>query len=603
MIAGRLIDDIRIRIALFGVAYFIVTSITVGVTRFQGGLALMWFGTSVGVGCLTTIDRKHWPLALTALTCISAFVTAVFGFGPKLALPLALVNAFEVWLSARLLLAARPQRDWLDSMVGLVTFVAVCGITAPVSAGFFGALAANTTAPGGVLYHFISWVVAHTLGMLIGFPVVQFAMTALLRDGERDTHPASALEFALHLFSIAAVSALALGAHRLPLLFLPIVPLMFAAIRCGRAGSALGIVIVGTVAVLSLHEGLSALAALPYDMRGKVFFLQFYLATLSLLAIPCSVALRQHRLVLLELAYRKAVNRLIVENSDDALVNLDERGNIRFASPAAERFTGIADLEGRHFDTFFDPLDAGIVREALNLAQVSPMDTVVIERPVANGNAEVWLEAKLRTAAKTAGSLTLRGFAVTIRDITERKQGEINAINAADTDTLTQLPNRRVVLRQLERALADAKNHPIAFAIVDLDHFKAINDTHGHVFGDEVLRAVAKVMHRYSTPTRTLARLGGEEFAVIDIQPDFAESAAMCDDLRGAIAAIMPQVPGGERMPITASIGLTGFVRPIDLTQAMQAADALLYRAKHQGRNRVEAAAPGAVGKAERRAA
>ncbi len=110
-------------------------------------------------------------------------------------------------------------------------------------------------------------------------------------------------------------------------------------------------------------------------------------------------------------------------------------------------------------------------------------------------------------------------------------------------------------------------------------------------------------MRRYVTPTRTFARLGGEEFALIDIQPDFATSEALCEDLRGAIAAIMPRAPGGARLPVTASIGLKGFDRPIGVTEAMQATDALLYRAKHEGRNRVAACSPKAAGSAGKRAA
>ncbi len=581
--------DQRVRTVLFGSAFFVVISATILASRHHGGLALVWFGTAIGIGWLTSIERKEWPVALVAMAVTSALATSLFGFGLHMALPFAVVNVFEISFAALLLLAARPQRDWLNSIAGLSVLILVCGAIAPATAGLFGALAANTAAPGGVLYHFESWLTGHALGTLIGFPIVHFVINALSSTGERDTHPARPTEFVLHMAAILVVSFVALDVYRLPLLFLPIVPLMFAALRCGRAGSAIGIVIIGTVAVISLDRGASDISNLAFDMRGKLFFLQFYLATLTLLAIPCSVALRQYRMVLEELAYRKAVNRLITENSDDALVNLDEQGTIRFSSCAGERFTGISELEGHHLEVFFDPLDAALVREAIEDARMNPVETVVLERPVmtADGD-ERWLEAKLRTATSNSDGLTLRGFAVTIRDVTERKRTELDAIEASETDALTALPNRRLLLRQLDRALAIAGQRPLAFAIVDLDHFKAVNDAHGHVFGDDVLRAVARVMRGYVTPTRSFARLGGEEFALIDIQPDFASSEALCEELRGAIAAIMPRAPDGVPLSITASIGLKRIDKPIGVTEAMQATDALLYRAKHNGRNRVE---------------
>lgn len=589
--------------ALFSVVYFLVVSLTISTTRFEGGLALVWFGTAVAACWLTTIERKDWWRWLIAMVPASMLATVLFGLGPQLAVPLAITNVFESWLTAQLLLAARPQRDWLGTIGGLAVLMVVCGIIAPASAGAFGAIAVTTVVPGDLSHHFLSWVTAHSLGTVIGFPIAHFVISYLGSEAKREYNRAKAAECLGHAVAVAVISVIAFAVHPLPLLFLPVVPVLFASFRCGRGGSALAIVIVGMVGVWSVDTGASVIATLPLALAGKSIFLQFYLATLTAIAVPCSVALHQHREVLRELAYRKAVKRLIAEHSDDALVNLDENGRIRFASRAGERFSGIEDLAGRTLDVFFDPLDQTLVADALEQARMNPDETIVIERPVIRGDEEMWLEAKLRTAVSHSDGLVLRGFAVTIRDVTDHKNIEFDAIHEAETDVLTQLPNRRVVLRQLERALAHAPQRPLALAIIDLDHFKGINDTHGHVAGDEVLRAVAKVMHGYVSPTRVFARLGGEEFALVDLQPDFAASAALCEDLRGAIAAIMPKGADGARIMVTVSIGLSRIDRSLSVAEAMQATDVLLYRAKHAGRNRVEAEAPRADVRAGRRAA
>lgn len=570
-------------------AFFVVISLTIGLTRLTGQFAMVWLGTAIGAGWLITLPRTKWPLAMATLALLSAIATSLFGFGPRLAVPLAVANVFEVWLVARLMLLARPERDWLDSIPGLAALILVGGLIAPLLAGMVSALAVSTIVGGAFAKLVLTWWAAHGLGAIIGFPLAQFARS-LFRKHARDSSGTGApLELLGHCAAIFVTAVIAMEQARLPLLFLPIVPVLIAAFRCGRAGAVLGTIIVGAVSGHAVFAGRSIVNTLDLSVAEQVFFLQFYLAAITLQAIPLSVGLRQHRNLLRELDYRKALQRLIVEHCDDVLVNLDEAGTIRFASPAGERFAGCSDLEGKPFAVFFDPLDAELVEAALETARTAKAETVVIERAVLRGDEEIWLEARLRTAAVKLPTSMLEGFAVTIREITERKNLEIEAVHASETDPLTQLPNRRVLLQELGHAIAQAGERPAALAIVDLDHFKAVNDVHGHLVGDTVLREVANVMRRYAGPERTFGRLGGEEFALVDTSGSFTDSVALCEDLRGAIAAILPQGGDGRRFMTTASIGLTRIVKGQGVPEVLHAADQLLYKAKSAGRNRVEA--------------
>jgi diguanylate cyclase len=159
------------------------------------------------------------------------------------------------------------------------------------------------------------------------------------------------------------------------------------------------------------------------------------------------------------------------------------------------------------------------------------------------------------------------------------------------TDGLTGLANRRRFAEALETRAADAAamGGDLALLIVDIDHFKRVNDTHGHSAGDACLKAVADRLQRcFPEPDAVLARLGGEEFGVL-IRTDFATAARRAEALRQSLHG-QPVDCDGEAVTITASIGVGWLAQGADGDRLYRAADAALYRAKAEGRNRVSAA-------------
>jgi diguanylate cyclase (GGDEF)-like protein len=156
-------------------------------------------------------------------------------------------------------------------------------------------------------------------------------------------------------------------------------------------------------------------------------------------------------------------------------------------------------------------------------------------------------------------------------------------------DGLTGLHNRRHFMETVEREIARAVRHdrPLTLCIVDVDLFKPVNDRYGHISGDEVLRQIAAVLHRQVRSDDFAARIGGEEFAVLLPECDLDAASGFAERLRAAIAATVFS-PGGEKQHITVSIGVTAMAPGRETCSGMMAAaDAALYRAKHQGRNRV----------------
>jgi diguanylate cyclase (GGDEF)-like protein len=175
----------------------------------------------------------------------------------------------------------------------------------------------------------------------------------------------------------------------------------------------------------------------------------------------------------------------------------------------------------------------------------------------------------------------------------EELHEELHAL--AHTDTLTGLANRRSFLRSVAEHWPQLGGEQAACAIIvfDIDHFKLINDQHGHAVGDRALTHVAACCLEMLEPGEIGARIGGEEFAILLPSLQSEEAALRAEQLR-AVLTTRALVSGGTEIPITASFGVAdnrGAQARFD--QAWIDADRALYRAKRAGRNRVEVAQPG----------
>ena len=158
----------------------------------------------------------------------------------------------------------------------------------------------------------------------------------------------------------------------------------------------------------------------------------------------------------------------------------------------------------------------------------------------------------------------------------------------ATADPLTDLYNRRQFLELIDREIARATNHkrPLTLLIIDLDHFKLINDEFGHPNGDVVLKKFALALRAHSREEFIIARIGGEEFAIVLPEHELAEAMRFANSLRRAIAELEFLLNDVQRK-ITVSIGAAAWMPNMSSTSdLMRAADEQLYRAKQAGRNR-----------------
>lgn len=219
-------------------------------------------------------------------------------------------------------------------------------------------------------------------------------------------------------------------------------------------------------------------------------------------------------------------------------------------------------------------LSRGLVRDIRGLTQTAAM----------------FAEGDYDTRAQVKSRGELRELAAALNVMAERiAERRAVLVDLATTDPLTGLPNRRALRTGLDRDLEHARRRgtPLALILLDLDHFKAINDEHGHLTGDAVLRRVAEILKAQVRSTDLAARHGGEEFAVL--LPDTGHDAAMrtAERIRAALSAA-PIEFRGHSVKVTASLGVVAYPEHgLTAAELARRADAALYTAKRAGRDRV----------------
>ncbi|MGI6855862.1 GGDEF domain-containing protein [Mesorhizobium sp. 1B3] len=186
----------------------------------------------------------------------------------------------------------------------------------------------------------------------------------------------------------------------------------------------------------------------------------------------------------------------------------------------------------------------------------------------------------IRTQVKEEGKL--RAMTMTLSRRSETLE------QAALTDALTGMHNRRYFDDALREYIEEFRriNRPVGLMLLDLDHFKQVNDTYGHDVGDEVLRAVATCLKGVTRYHDVAARLGGEEFAVVTPNMDGERLTKFAERIRGAIANMAIQ-SGNARLNVTTSLGLAVWDGKETAEEFYRRADRLLYQAKSMGRNRI----------------
>jgi diguanylate cyclase (GGDEF)-like protein/PAS domain S-box-containing protein len=277
---------------------------------------------------------------------------------------------------------------------------------------------------------------------------------------------------------------------------------------------------------------------------------------------------------------------MVAEKTADMVVITGRDGTIEYVNPAFEALTGYSRAEavgntprilksGMHGARFYEELWDTILSGNI-------YRDVFINR---KKNGDLYYdECTITPVTGRHGEIT--HFVATAKDITKQKHAEQELRERAERDHLTGVYNRRMFYEMLAAEVERAVRYerPLSLIMLDIDHFKKVNDLHGHAAGDEVLKATSLMLQKNIRHTDILARVGGEEFVILATETSVENTVDLAEKIRSTIEAA-EMLQGGK---ITVSFGVAGLVNAITPDEFMRRADEALYQAKARGRNRVE---------------
>lgn len=282
----------------------------------------------------------------------------------------------------------------------------------------------------------------------------------------------------------------------------------------------------------------------------------------------------------------------ITNTAQDAITLVDSQDRVQFWNLAAERLFGYRREEAlgqslHHLVTPSEQLPA--VDKGMEVFGQTG------QGPILEGRREVLARRKDGShfpAELSASAFSLDGqwyAAGSVRDITEHKQNEEALKRLANTDGLTGVLNRRrfMELSRQEVARSHRYGGPLSLIMLDVDHFKAVNDSYGHEVGDEVLVSLSQVCRQVLRQVDLFGRVGGEEFMALLPETGLEGAAMVAERLRTALAAHAVSVSKPE-VRVTISLGVAQLSPETHLSDLMRLADDAMYQAKQNGRNRVE---------------
>ncbi len=578
------------------------------------------FGLLCGAGRLLSQDSNHVATFFAANGVLTAFLlcrprnswwkfllaawlgdaVSILILGGPLGLCgiVAFCNVTECLIAASLLhLALRRNHD-LASPATMGSFLLFAVLLAPAISALLASLYYHAAFGHDIWLVFSRRFPPYALGMAIMTPLTLGICGGRIRAL---FGPRSALRTMGILLLILASSILIFEQTHYSLRFLWLPLLMLVVFEVGILGAVMATFeILVVAAIYTLHGAGPFWMQAGSTLQHSVLLLQATVLVLFVSVVPFAVAIERQRRLRTQLRLGMERYRLLADNSRDIVVLANLEGRRLYVSPAVQDVLGWTPEEWADRDAadFMHRDDLGPFQRMLKEMLRGQDRRTFRYRTQHKDGRYLWMEASIRTLPDEITGEP-KAFVANVRDISERVESEEKLAvvhrqmqQQAERDSLTQLANRRCFDEALEREWRRGRRtgSPLALLMVDIDHFKRINDTYGHRAGDQCLQAIAGVLRDVARrPSDLIARYGGEEFAML--LPDVSLEAAkmMADLLCLKMREQMFEAGIGRTLALTVSVGVAALLpyKGSRADQLVEAADRALYAAKQGGRDRV----------------
>jgi len=570
------------------------------------GLEALWLANAVLLGILITQARDTWDqvAVITAGLAGGLFLHVARADPSAITLLFSVANIVEAAAALLFLRLMGASRLRFDRVSDVIAFIVACA-AAPLGSATLGATGL-TLAGGSFAQAWGSWYFSSVLSLLVFTSMIIVGAQLRERRHLRAIAARAIAEVIIVLGLVAIVAGLVFFVGSLPLLFLVAPTMLIATFRLRVPGAVAAVGIVALIAAYATASGQGPIGNADGTPAEHLLLLQTFIATTFLSALPVAAMLAERDARAEDARGLADRFRTVVENIGEVIFRTDAEGRWIYLNPAWEQLSGysIIDSLGQSWLEHAD--DADLVearnRTAPVFANIARAARCTLRFHTAAGVR--WVELYVRGVRDSDGKFS--GTAGTLRDIDDRKRLEEHVLTAraraeqrareatllASTDELTGIANRRAFLRHLDREIEGSTEFgwPLAVAMFDVDHFKAVNDGYGHAVGDRVLRLIAERASAVVRSGDLVGRLGGEEFGILMPGATAEDAAIVAERLRQAMET--PRAGEEAGLPtVTVSVGIAAREDQTDAGALLAVADAALYAAKDAGRNRVKIAA------------
>ena len=574
-------------VAGLALAYFIAGTIGLQLAMVGSLVTLVWMPTGIAVAALFRWGWRYWPGVWLGAFAVNMIVSG----NPGVSLGISIGNTVAPLVAAWALQRWRFNPD-IASARDVLVFVVVAALlsmTLSASGGALSLLAGSNIAAEQAGHAWFTWWLGDAVGVILcGMALITYRHAEyrqLLGPGKRRALGAAVLWLLLIGLAWMVVPPNPVG-QILSLTF-PVGALVWVAFRLGPSPAAVAVLVLAIVGSWSLVHGNGPFADDTLYLAITKFWA--YMNTVAIVSLLVSALNGERTKAHAELVQSEERFRILTRLSSDWFWEQDaEFRLVRVEGRAAEQ---VGPLYGETIGTTrWDSVAQNLTDQDWQQHQATlqarlPFYEFEIQRRSPNGTLH-W--ASLSGTPIRDGQGQFAGYRGVGKDITARKQAEDAVKHLAHFDTLTGLPNRAMFMDRLAQDMAHAqrKRLTLALMLLDLDHFKGINDTMGHDQGDCLLVQAAQRIKACLRQSDTVARLGGDEFIIIlsDVESDYPIER-VAEKVLDALGAPY-KLEAGTGF-VSASVGITLYPRDAQSIEGLlKAADQAMYSAKDAGRNR-----------------